>query len=343
MLLPPMWAEGGSAEYPFGTDSLGRCILSQMIYGARVALFVGFCRRHRRDAARHHAGAARRLFRRLDRPRHQPFGRSVDVAAAGGAVADADGRLRHRRRQRDPVDRAGGLDAVLPRGAVRSDGGARARTSCRRRSCSGFGDLRIILREILPSVAPLVITLFTLQVGIGIIVEAILSFVGLSVPADVPAWGQMIAQRAQLHVPGAVGHHPADPGDVRHRARIQPARRRPAGRRSIRGCGGGASDGMSVLSFDNVTVTARMGGRSVDVLRDISFSLGAGRDRRPGRRIRRRQEHDRPGYLRPAAGQFRGQRGRCRRSTAANLLDARQGGSGARCSAAASPSSRRSR
>ena len=57
----------------------------------------------------------------------------------------------------------------------------------------GFGDIRIILREILPSVAPLVITLFTLQVGIGVIVEAILSFVGLSVPAGTPAWGMMIA------------------------------------------------------------------------------------------------------------------------------------------------------
>ena len=42
MLLPPMWSAGGTSEYPFGTDSLGRCILSQMIYGARVALFVGF-------------------------------------------------------------------------------------------------------------------------------------------------------------------------------------------------------------------------------------------------------------------------------------------------------------
>ena len=31
---------------------------------------------------------------------------------------------------------------------------------------------------------------------------------------------------------------------------------------------------MSVLSFDKVTVTARIGGRSVDVLRDISFDLG---------------------------------------------------------------------
>src|SRR5260221_6294441 len=40
-LVPPMWAEGGMTKFPFGTDSLGRCILSQMIYGARVALIVG--------------------------------------------------------------------------------------------------------------------------------------------------------------------------------------------------------------------------------------------------------------------------------------------------------------
>ena len=40
-LVPPIWADGGSAQYPFGTDSLGRCILSQIIYGARVALVVG--------------------------------------------------------------------------------------------------------------------------------------------------------------------------------------------------------------------------------------------------------------------------------------------------------------
>jgi len=57
----------------------------------------------------------------------------------------------------------------------------------------GFGHLRIALFEILPGITPLVITLFTLQVGIGVIVEAILSFVGMSVPADTPAWGMMIA------------------------------------------------------------------------------------------------------------------------------------------------------
>ena len=38
MLLPPMWSAGGTSEYPFGTDSLGRCILSQIIFGACWAL-----------------------------------------------------------------------------------------------------------------------------------------------------------------------------------------------------------------------------------------------------------------------------------------------------------------
>jgi len=39
----------------------------------------------------------------------------------------------------------------------------------------------------------LLITLASLEMGIAVIVEAILSFVGLSVTADTPAWGQMIA------------------------------------------------------------------------------------------------------------------------------------------------------
>ena len=86
--------------------------------------------------------------------------------------------------------------------------------------------------------APLIITLFTLQVGIGIIVEAILSFVGLSVPADVPAWGKMIAGARNYMYQAPWGIIMPILRHVRHRARLQPAGRGPAGRRSIRGCGG---------------------------------------------------------------------------------------------------------
>jgi peptide/nickel transport system permease protein len=39
-LQPPVWAAGGDWHYPLGTDTLGRCIASRLIYGARIALYV---------------------------------------------------------------------------------------------------------------------------------------------------------------------------------------------------------------------------------------------------------------------------------------------------------------
>ncbi|WP_395699127.1 ABC transporter permease subunit [Aquabacterium sp.] len=37
----PMWAEGGSSRFVLGTDSLGRDMLSRLIHGARISLFIG--------------------------------------------------------------------------------------------------------------------------------------------------------------------------------------------------------------------------------------------------------------------------------------------------------------
>ena len=42
ILTPPAWVEGGDPAFPFGTDSLGRCVLSRLIYGARTAMLVAF-------------------------------------------------------------------------------------------------------------------------------------------------------------------------------------------------------------------------------------------------------------------------------------------------------------
>ena len=192
MLLPPMWYADGTSQYPFGTDSLGRCILSQIIYGARVALLVGF-------------GAATGAML---------FGTALALLAGyfGGWVDRIISNLVDLWMSLPPVVLSLTLMVGFGTGVgnvilsivlvdwtrfcrvVRSEVIVVARkdfVSAAR--LLGFGDIRIILREILPSVAPLIITLFTLQVGIGIIVEAILSFVGLSVPANVPAWGKMIA------------------------------------------------------------------------------------------------------------------------------------------------------
>ena len=40
-LQPPFWQEGGSLEFPLGTDAVGRDILSRLIHGARYSLFIG--------------------------------------------------------------------------------------------------------------------------------------------------------------------------------------------------------------------------------------------------------------------------------------------------------------
>ena len=61
----------------------------------------------------------------------------------------------------------------------------------------GFSHWRTITREILPATLPLLITLVSLEMGIAVIVEAILSFVGMSVSAETAAWGQMIADARQ--------------------------------------------------------------------------------------------------------------------------------------------------
>ena len=66
----------------------------------------------------------------------------------------------------------------------------------------GFSHWRILTREILPGTFPLIVTLVSLEMGIAVVVEAILSFVGMIVSANQAAWGQMIAD-ARLSLYGA--------------------------------------------------------------------------------------------------------------------------------------------
>ena len=62
----------------------------------------------------------------------------------------------------------------------------------------GFGRGAILFREIFPNVLPGLVGLVALEMGIAVVVEAILSFVGLSVSTDTPTWGGMIASGRQI-------------------------------------------------------------------------------------------------------------------------------------------------
>lgn len=69
----------------------------------------------------------------------------------------------------------------------------RERTYIAAARLSGSKDSRILLRHVAPSVFPTLLTFGLLGVAISIIVESGLSFLGLGVPAEVPSWGKMIA------------------------------------------------------------------------------------------------------------------------------------------------------
>jgi peptide/nickel transport system permease protein len=198
-LMPPAWDAEGSREYPMGTDSLGRCILSQVIYGSRTALTVAFA-----------AATGSMLLGCL---------LALVAGYMGGKIDWLVTRMVDLWMSFPPVVLSLLLMVGLGTGVrnvvlaivlvdwtrfcrvVRSDViVTRRRDYVIAARLLGFSHLQTIIREILPAAAPLMITMFSLEMGIAVIVEATLSFVGLSVGADVPAWGVMIADgRGYVH------------------------------------------------------------------------------------------------------------------------------------------------
>ena len=78
--------------------------------------------------------------------------------------------------------------------------GQRAHGLCRQRPRRRLRRIGIMLREVLPNVLPTIVVLLSLEMGIAVIVEAILSFVNLSISTDDPTWGGMIAEgRLSIH------------------------------------------------------------------------------------------------------------------------------------------------
>ncbi len=190
--IPPAWSERAEPGYLFGTDNLGRDILSRLIYGAQIALFVAVA-----------AAAAAGLL-----------GTVLGLLAGylGGWVDAVISRLVEIWMAFPAVLLSIVLVAVMGTGLhsviiaiavidwTRFCRVVRAETMAQKQQdyvasavTVGLGRMGILWREILPNVLPLLIVLFTLEMGIAVIVEAILSYVNLSLASDFPTWGTMIA------------------------------------------------------------------------------------------------------------------------------------------------------
>lgn len=191
--LPPFWQQGADPAYLLGTDSLGRDLLSRMLYGARLALTVALI-----------AGTLTCLV-----------GASLGLIAGyyRGWADLVISRLVDIWMAFPPVLFAILLIAVLGTGltsiivaivvidwtrfsrVVRAEAMSQgAMDYVASAQVAGRSRLGIALAEILPNVLPTIVALLTLEMGIAVIVEAILSFVNLSISTDQPTWGGMIAE-----------------------------------------------------------------------------------------------------------------------------------------------------
>ena len=200
-LLPPAWQEGGSAGHVLGTDTLGRDVLSRLLYGARVSLTAA--------AAALLAGGGVGLALgvlggyvggRLD----GLIMRVVDATLAFPTILIALLLAVSLGQGLWTIVLAIGLIiwarfARVVRGEVLAVKARDFVALARVHGCSG---LRIMAVHIVPNVMNTFMVLLTLHIGFVIIVEASLSFLGAGIPPPTPSWGQMVAD-GRSHIASA--------------------------------------------------------------------------------------------------------------------------------------------
>jgi peptide/nickel transport system permease protein len=189
---PPAWQVGGSAEFLLGTDHLGRDVLSRLIFGARVSMVVGF-------TAVIFAGVVGTVL-------------GIVSGYLGGWVDQVIMRITDTWLALPALTFAIFLAAIVGpsemniviilglvywtryarviRGEVLS---LKEREFVRLAIVAGCSKRTIMRRHILPNVVNSAIVLGTLMLGVVIVTEAALSFLGVGVPPPKPAWGLMLA------------------------------------------------------------------------------------------------------------------------------------------------------
>lgn len=190
---PPMWEEGGDSDYILGTDHLGRDIYSRLLHGARISLIIAIvCLAVGGGIgvvlgliSGYYGGWIDEIIQRaIDVKRAMPlfllalvavltFGASFTILVIVLSLS------------------IWGSFARMIRGEVLS---IRAMDYVSLARVAGASTPRILFKHILPGVIPTLTVLASLEVGVVILIEASLSFLGAGAPPPTPAWGSMVAE-----------------------------------------------------------------------------------------------------------------------------------------------------
>ena len=190
---PPFWMQGGSMHALLGTDFQGRDILSRLLFGARVSLIVGVMG----TLVAGSLGAALGILAGyLGGWVDQVIMRVTDAWLALPALVFAIFLATMLGPSMWNIIIILGLVywtryARVIRGEVLS---LREREFVKLAEIAGAKRWRVIRRHILPNVLNTTMILASLTIGVVIIAEASLSFLGVGVPPPQPAWGSMLAE-----------------------------------------------------------------------------------------------------------------------------------------------------
>jgi dipeptide transport system permease protein len=192
MLTPPLWQAGGLAQFPLGTDELGRCLLSRLLFGARVSLMIGLSSvllallpgvALGLVAAFHPKWLSPLIMRLMDILLALPglllaigvitiLGPGLVNTVIAIAVGALPGYVR------------------LVRGSALAEMRRDYVTASR---VAGAGTARLMFNTVLPNcMAPLIVTA-TLSFSSAILETAALGFLGLGVQPPLPEWGSMLS------------------------------------------------------------------------------------------------------------------------------------------------------
>ncbi|MBS3811481.1 MAG: ABC transporter permease [Halanaerobiales bacterium] len=188
---PPAWVDGGELKFPLGTDSQGRDILSSVVYGSRISLFIGltgmilsaFIGTVLGLAAGYFGGIIDSFIMRI-----ADIQLSFPATLIALFIMSIAGR---------------GIDNLLialtlvgwviyartVRGATLSE---KKKEYVEAGKVIGLPSRKIITRHIFPNVMTSMIVIATIQVGTFILTEATLSFLGVGVPVTRPSLGLLV-------------------------------------------------------------------------------------------------------------------------------------------------------
>ena len=192
-LIPPAWMSGGTSAHLLGTDSLGRDILSRLVYGARISIVVGLSAVSMSSClgvmlgmvTGYYGGWIDKVLMRLaDIQLAFP---SIILYIAVMAILGSG--LLH-------IIMVLGITGWvvygrLVRGQVIS---CREEEFVEAARALGATNSRIMTHHIFPNITAPIIIIATTSVAGNILAEASLSFLGLGVPPSVPSWGSMLAE-----------------------------------------------------------------------------------------------------------------------------------------------------